>query len=58
MVNENAPCIQVTAHPEVVKLLFEQESEQLEEIQKKYNTKIQLLPDPNLFQEQYEILMC
>ncbi len=58
MADENAPCIQVTAHPEVVKLLFEQESEQLEAIQKKYSTQIQLIPDVNLFQEQYEISLC
>jgi ribonuclease G len=51
-------CIQVNAHPEVVKLLFEQESDQLEEIQNRYNTKIQLNPDPNLHQEQYEIIHC
>jgi ribonuclease G len=58
MADENVPCIQVTAHPEVVKLLFEQESDQLEEIEKRYKTKIQLIPDPNLFQEQYEIVLC
>jgi ribonuclease G len=56
--DEYSSCIRVTAHPEVVKLLFEQESDQLEEIQKKYNTKIQLNPDPNLFQEQFEIANC
>ncbi len=56
--DEYSSCIRVTAHPEVVKLLFEQESDQLEDIQKKYNTKIQLNPDPNLFQEQYEIVSC
>jgi ribonuclease G len=47
--------IRVTAHPEVAKLLYEQESEQLERIQKQHNITIQLNPDPNLFQEQYEI---
>lgn len=47
--------IRITAHPEVVKLLFEQESEQLEEIQKRYNMRIQLNPDPHFFQEQYDI---
>lgn len=56
--DEHSACIRVTAHPEVVKLLFEQESDELEEIQKKYDTKIQLNPDPNLFQEQYEIVRC
>ncbi len=56
MATDNRPCVQVTAHPEVVKLLFEQESEQLEEIQRKYGAKIQLIPDLNLFQEQYEIV--
>jgi Ribonuclease G/E len=45
----------VTAHPEVVKLLFEQESEKLEEIQKKHRITIELNPDQNLHQEQYEI---
>jgi ribonuclease G len=47
--------VTVTAHPEVVKLLFEQERDQLESIQRRYGTAIQLNPDPNLFQEQYEI---
>ncbi|MHB8202949.1 MAG: Rne/Rng family ribonuclease [Desulfomonilaceae bacterium] len=49
------PNIKITAHPEVVKLLFEQESEKLEEIQKKHRATVQLNPDPNLNQEQYEI---
>jgi ribonuclease G len=53
--DDNAPCIQVTAHPSVVKLLFEQESDKLEMIQKNHDTKIQLHPDPNLYQEQFEI---
>jgi ribonuclease G len=56
--DEHSTCVEVTAHPEVVKLLIEQESEQLEEIQNKFHTKIQLIPDPNLFQEQYEIIVC
>ncbi len=56
--DEYSSCIRVTAHPEVVKLLFEQESDQLESIQGQYNTKIQLNPDPNLYQEQYEIVNC
>jgi ribonuclease G len=47
--------LKVTAHPEVVKLLFEQESEKLEEIQKKHRLTIELNPDQNLHQEQYEI---
>ncbi len=54
--DDDSPCIKVTAHPEVVKLLFEEESEQIDEIQRKYNTKIQLSADPNLYQEQYEIV--
>jgi ribonuclease G len=56
--DEYSSCVSVTAHPEVVKLLFEQESDQLEAIQRKYDTKIQLNPDPNLYQEQYEIVNC
>jgi Ribonuclease G/E len=39
----------------VVHLLLEEGSDQLEKIQKRYNTKIQLNPDPHLYQEQYEI---
>jgi len=54
--DDGSPCIKVTAHPEVVKLLFEEESEQIDEIQRKYNTTIQLSADPNLYQEQYEIV--
>jgi ribonuclease G len=56
--DEYSSCVRVTAHPEVVKLLFEQESDQLEAIQRQYDTKIQLKPDPNLYQEQYEIVNC
>jgi ribonuclease G len=56
--DEYSSCVSVTAHPEVVKLLFEQESDQLEAIQRKHDTKIQLNPDPNLYQEQYEIVNC
>jgi len=53
---ENVASITVNAEPEVVKILFEEESHQLERIQNKYNTRIQLNPDPNLSQEQYEIV--
>lgn len=56
--DDNAPRIRVTGHPEVIKLLFEQESDQLEEIQKNLRTTIELNPDPNLYQEQYEIVSC
>ena len=54
--DDNSPRIRVTAHPEVIKLLFEQENDQLEELQRIHKTLIQLNPDPNLFQEQYEIV--
>jgi ribonuclease G len=46
----------VTAHPDVVQLLLDEGSAQLEKTQKKYNTRIQLNPNPNLSQEQYEIV--
>lgn len=58
LADESSECLQITANPEVLKLLFEQENNQLEEIQKKHNTKILLNPDPNMFQEQYEITNC
>lgn len=58
MSDSAASCIRVTAHPEVVKLLFEQESAQLEQMQKQYNTKIELTQDPHLSQEQYEVAGC
>ncbi|MBM4326183.1 MAG: Rne/Rng family ribonuclease [Deltaproteobacteria bacterium] len=47
--------VQVTAHPEIVKMLLEEQSEELERIQNKYATRIQLNADPNLYQEQYDI---
>jgi ribonuclease G len=53
---ENSRSITVNAEPEVVKILFEEESHHLESFQAKYNTKIHLNPDPNLPQEQYEII--
>lgn len=58
LADDEAPRIKVTAHPEVIKLLFEQENDQLEEIQRSHETTIQLDPDPNLHQEQYEIITC
>ncbi len=58
LADDESPRIKVTAHPEVIKLLFEQENDQLEEIQKVHRTVIQLDPDPNLYQEQYEIISC
>jgi ribonuclease G len=58
LADEYSECLQVTANPEVLKLLFEQENDQLEEIQRKHNTKILLNPDPNMVQEQYEITNC
>jgi len=54
--DDNSPHIRVTAHPDIVKLLFEQESDQLEAMQKNNNVTISLNPDPNLYQEQYEIV--
>jgi ribonuclease G len=54
--DDHSPTISVTAHPEVIKLLFEQESDLLDELQKKHHTTIQLNPDPNLYQEQFEIV--
>jgi ribonuclease G len=47
--------VRVSAHPDVLRMLFEQESEQLEEIQRLRQTTIQLVPEPNLSQEQFEI---
>jgi ribonuclease G len=54
--HDNSSSIKVGAHPEVIKLLFEQENDQLEEIQRVNSVTIQLNPDPNLYQEQYEII--
>jgi ribonuclease G len=54
--DDHSPTISVTAHPEVIKLLFEQESDLLDELQVKHHTTIQLNPDPNLYQEQFEIV--
>lgn len=54
--DDHSSCIQVTAHPDVVKQLVEEESDQLEHIQEKFGTRIQINPDPNLYQEQYDIL--
>jgi ribonuclease G len=54
--DDEAARVQVHAHPEVIKHLFEGESDQLEQIQKEHGVTIQLLPDPNLLQEQYEIV--
>jgi ribonuclease G len=54
--DDEAACVQVHAHPEVIKHLFEGESDQLEQIQREHGVTVQLLPDPNLLQEQYEIV--
>lgn len=54
--DNGANCLRVCAHPEVVKLLFEEESDQLDEIQTRHNVKIQLQPEPNFYQEQFEIV--
>ncbi|MEJ2716482.1 MAG: Rne/Rng family ribonuclease [Deltaproteobacteria bacterium] len=56
--SEHSPCIRVTAHPEVIQMLLEEESDQLEKLQQRFNTTIQLHPDPNLYQEQYGIANC
>jgi ribonuclease G len=53
---DNTPNVTVRAHPEIVKTLFEEESDQLEGIQKDYGAKVQLAPDHNLYQEQFEIV--
>jgi len=49
-------CVTITAHPDVVQRLLEEGSDQLEKLQEKFNTTIQLNPDSNLFQEQYKIV--
>ncbi len=54
--DERGVDVKITAHPEVVQLLLEEGSEELEMIQRKFDTRIQLNPDPNLYQEQYEIV--
>lgn len=56
MVDDHSDTITVNAHPEVIKALFEEERDQLEKMQRKYNTQIQLNADTNLHQEQYEII--
>ncbi len=56
LANDSPACVKVNAHPEVVKLLVEGESDQLEYLQKRYGSEITLNPDPNLYQEQYEIV--
>ncbi len=56
LANEGPACVKVTAHPDVVKLLLEGESDHLEYLQKRYGSEIILIPDTNLFQEQYEIV--
>lgn len=54
--DDHSPSIQVTAHPDVVKQLLEEESDQLERMQEQFETRIQINADPNLYQEQYDIL--
>lgn len=56
MADGHSEKITVTAHPEVVQLLLEEGSDQLEKIQRDYHTTIQLNPDTNLYQEQFEIV--
>jgi ribonuclease G len=56
LADEHAASVTVTAHPEVVHLLLEEASDELERIQRKHMTKVQLNPDPNLNQDQYEIV--
>lgn len=57
MADQHTASVKVTAHPEVVQLLLEEGSDQLEKIQKKHSTKVQLNPEPNFNQEQYEIVI-
>lgn len=47
--------MKVTAHPEIIKILFEQENDKIVQIQHKHNIMIHPNPDPNLHQEQYEV---
>jgi ribonuclease G len=54
--DEGSTSVHVTANPEIVQLLLEEESDQLEALQFKFSTRIHLNPDPNLYQEQFEIV--
>ncbi len=47
--------MKVTAHPEIIKILFEQENDKIVHIQHKHNILIHPNPDPNLHQEHYEV---
>lgn len=53
--DERSTNISVSAHPEVARILFEEESEALDRLQRRFSTRIHLHPDPNLYQEQFEI---
>jgi ribonuclease G len=54
--DEGSASVHVTANPEIVQLLLEEESDQLEALQRKFSTRIHVNPDPNLYQEQFEII--
>ena len=54
--DEQSASVHITANPDIVRLLLEEESDQLEALQNKFSTRIVLDPDPNLYQEQFEIV--
>jgi len=49
--------IVVGAHPQVVGLLYDEEHEGVEELERDYNVKIIVKPDPALHLEQYDIIV-
>ncbi|HDH00952.1 MAG TPA: Rne/Rng family ribonuclease, partial [Nitrospirae bacterium] len=48
--------IMINAHPVITDLLYEEEREGLEEIEKKYGFKTIVKADKNLYQEYYEVI--
>lgn len=55
--NDSTSSMQVRAHPAIVRVLYQEEAGELERIQKEFDTSIRLTPDPNLYHEQYEIVL-
>ncbi|HJU03532.1 MAG TPA: Rne/Rng family ribonuclease [Nitrospiraceae bacterium] len=49
--------IVIGAHPSVASLLYDEEHEGLEDLERTYNTKLSVKPDPALHLEQYDLIV-
>jgi ribonuclease G len=55
--SREAGTVLVTVHPNVANLLFDEEREGVEALEREFNKRIAIKADPHLHQEQYDLVL-